>query len=590
MKVLKIIKANKSFLAILLVLSLLLFYPVLKLDFTLKDWMAFDQLCYPFGTGNLLLKFPLEFYFTQYGPTYVSIEILRAIFGFNVLGFHLVSLFFRATTAFFLYLPLVWWSKKRITGYIGGLLYFVSFPGIETTIWVTHYLIYVSALLLCVVLYLWMRAMQEPTRKNLELSVIAFAIAILVGHTRLFSLPLILGVISVYYLLLNYNKRNKRGLRLRHLAAFVLSFLIIYFFTDNFREIPVFSMRINSPFYLLSYLVTGVYPTLYSFMLFMGNMVVPAQLVRQLTLSIGIEEELLITFFLLSLSLSFLSLLFYLAKRRFKLIVLSFIPLGYSISLFLSSENLTGWHPSWVGSALLGGTMFILIGIFGLYLWKNNRMLSEIILVGVLISSSLLLVSWHMFPLLESSEASPFNLESRYYTVPMVGAAMFISAFLTPFYEQLKRVVIRRSWTWKYLWALPFFVFFTLLVFLQAIPTNFYLVEVSSRFDKNVHHKLWGALSPQLEDVTDKSLMTYIYVQRDFGGVERDYFSYYLPYRFECEFGFSKPGVGPSIIFVPDRDDFLGILKNEELNGAVNIFAFRIDEDFRVSDVISEFE
>src|SRR3990167_6918806 len=200
---------------LIIITTILIFYPARNLDLLGHDFGQITIITIPFGTNPFPFNIPLSYYFTQYGFTYVLLAIIFQIFGVNADYYYAFNIGLKVLDSTLIYFLISWWGKSRLVGLITSLFFLTSYAGIESSFPVVQIMPYIGIVLLCISLYFYRLFHLYYSKKYLTLSLLGFTLAIFVGHIRIFFLPAILFVGEVYFYLTNKLPRSSDRYKLR---------------------------------------------------------------------------------------------------------------------------------------------------------------------------------------------------------------------------------------------------------------------------------------------------------------------------------------------------------------------------------------
>lgn len=414
----KIIKTYYPFF-ITVLLTLIVFSPVFYLSLDVSDYQAFQTLINYLGKDFSIFSIPIYFYLDIYGSIFAHIIWAHQFFGFNSLAYYSLNLSLRLGSAFSLYLLVLKWSHSRLAAFTASLIFGVSFSGLESTKWVTNFSVYLAIIAMCLFLIIGYKYQTNP--KLFLKTCLFFIVAFFVLPIRTQALPIIAFIQQIYF--------RKINLALTLLCiSFVSVFIMLHVPSMHESE-----SRLVLPKFILIAFLTGHPPILASLTYFLGNLFIPLYPIyydTHLGDFLSKQEILFITVTILILGNLLLTTI-YLLKKKYKLSLIPFIGATYSLSIYLARPQLIGWQPHMIATAEIGGTFYIFLILIFIISYKTNRLLSEIGLLGVLISLISLIPAWLTSPVFAMSEThqSAFLPYHRYYTFPLTGSAMMLASF-----------------------------------------------------------------------------------------------------------------------------------------------------------------
>jgi len=539
------------------------FGPSLKLDFSLEDWSHFETLTNKFGQNFPISKMPFSFYFTQYGTLLFSISFLHKLFGFNAFVYYFANLLFRIIASFSIYYLTAYISRKKIIGIIAGLIFGVSYPGIENTTWATLFWVFPATIALCTFLLFWYKFHENPNIKSLVASVFLFWLTLFIYPVRTFGVPLMVMIGEIYWLCFCIYKGKVKRVEIMHFVILIIIFSLMMALTTSFKTTAELSGKLISPTVFFHGLLNGYPPIFLSIWLFIGNLFLPADFLKILP---NVSSPVLFAVLMAIITLPFVYL--NIKKRNFNMAILSIIPLTFPFFIFLATPQLKDWQSLWILSAQIGGSIFIWSALLCLLLWKNNRVLSKTSALGILLLLSHLTIPWLVSSQVSDNDQSAFNLISRYYTVPSIGSSIIVGSLL---YFLFHQITFLKSNYIKYSLLSLIFMFATVIIASHIYLSNRLLNDRLVFLDRKEHENIWYQLKPLIGS-EKKDEVKLVYIKGNLTENEK-YMMRSFPSRLAFEEGYYSLSQSPTFIFT-DNENYAKNFPTQYNN----FFAFKIKE------------
>lgn len=562
---------------VFLVVSVFLFIalsPAIGLDLTGNDWNNFDYIIKNFGHGFLPFRIPLSFYFTQYGTLYASIAYTMQVFGTSPTFHHINNIFFRIVASIAIYLLVNWWSKRKVAGIIAGAFFAISYPGIESTVWSAHFLTYISVILLCIFLYFWKKFHDSPTNVNLFYSVLLFGLTIFIAHIKIFALPLLVSMGEIYLLIISKKDRFFM-LKAKHSLCLAITFLVLYLGTDLMKTTHELSGKILHPFVVLQGLINGYPPIIQSLFLLIGNTVISPDLLKFLENAklLTFNEFSVLIFSIIMILISYIFFVYVLNERQYRIAFVSLVAIIFPISIYYSQKMLKLWEITWIVSAIVGGTVFILIFLANFVIWRNNRRVLELAVLSIVLLISHLLIPWLTFTQFQVDTQSAFHWYSRYYTVPVMAMSILWGLLFTYVVEFVAKSYSR----------LIIIIFILFLFTLNVSQTLEYIKESYIYFNRIRHEQLWNLTSSYFLPLIKNPSKKFVYIEGDMTPKEMGLVNSVFPYQLYVSYEQTPPFSEHSFIFLNNKAEVLDLLRDDAFN-IQNFVALRINNG-QVKDI-----
>lgn len=572
-----------SFFPVLLVILVLFLVlkPALSLPLPGDAYVDLQVIVTDFGKNLSFLNPPLKYYFYQYGTQFTSILIVYKLFGFNPLAYFIINIFLRITAAVTIYLFTAKWSKSKLAGVLAGIFFGVNLPGLQPTTRVAFSLVYVGVISLFIFLYRWLRFHYQPTGKNLKLSALFFALAILSYPIRMVGIVPLILMGEIYWLLKNSDDRTTLKLQIKHILALTGIILLFVFVTGTLSSTPELSFKRISTTILLTSLLTGYPPVITTLWLFISNLIIsPASSIISNSGTAILKP--------LTLILTFLSILFFLScifRKKFLLAFSSLTVITFMPFIMASSQNLEGWDNNLIMITQIGGSLFILSNLFLIYMKNKNEHLAEIGMLGSAIVLTFILFPWLISPQKANNDQSAFNFIHRYYTIPSAGMAILLASVVAVSWNSLKnnlkifmnlKTKLGFFRFTKGLILLPVLLCLPILIlfftYWHMISTSNLLIAKGKGVDAVKIELFWNKIEPFLKNVVEPPNTNYIYIENN-SDVDEKYIKEMIADRTTITLRMVNNPPVVNLIF--SKQAFMEVLNKKGSND--NIYAFQFD-------------
>lgn len=573
---------NKFFPVLLVVIVLfLILKPALILPLPGDAYVDLQVIVTDFGKNLSFLHPPLKYYVYQYGTQFSSILVVYKLFGFNPLAFFIINIFLRITAAATICLFITKWSKSKLAGVVAGIFFGVNLPGLQPTTRVAFFLVYAAVIALFIFLDRWFRFHYQPTVKNLILSALFFALAILSYPIRMAGIiPLIL-LGEIYWLLKNSNDKTMLKLQMKHILVLAGITLLFVFVTGTLSSTPELSFKRISTTVLFISLLTGYPPIITTLWLFISNLIIsPFSLIVSNSGTAILKP--------LALILSFLSILFFLNcifRKKFLLAFIALTAIIFSPFVMASSQNLEGWDNNLIMITQIGGTLFILSNLFLIYMKNKNRHLAEIGMLGSIIVLTFILFPWLISPQKSNNDQSAFNFIHRYYTIPSAGMGILLASVVAISWDSLMNnfkvlinlktklgffQLVKGSIILPVLFCLPILILS--FAYWHAVSTNNLLIEKGKGVNAAEIELFFSKIEPFLMDIKEPPEINYVYIN-NVNNVDEKYIREMITERTIIRRQMiNNP---PIINLIFNKPAFMEVLNKKD--PGVNIYAFQFD-------------
>lgn len=461
---------------LIIILSLLVFYPSFKLALFGDDWLAFWRYNYHLGPKSSGEFNYLTYYLTPYGAQDIIMGLLNKVYGFNSTLYYLTSYILRVIAAFSLF-PLVFYLiKNKISAFFAVAFFSVTVVGLDTTNWVFNMPSYTTIALFNLCLYFFIKAREDNKPISLTLSGIFYYFAYITTPIRMHgSLPFIF-LLESFWIFQNRNFKTLKKSIIR-MAVFIIIFLIIRYTGHSQGPPQEATERFNLGIQAMSAsLGQGRFDFLFYPIVMFGSMLIPD--------FIGPNGQInalrqLLPLFIATL-LTFSLFVFFIMKNtnRFgsKLFAYILFSLGLwsGLVVLIYKGNLNFFNSTnQIFSLLLGGYTLILVS-FLIIKFFREKYISQALLLGASWSILSFFFAWWWVPL------SIFPTTYRYLIVSAMGVAIMFATIVSLAKTRQKQISL--------------FALLSLLVIVHIIATRIYTNYLQDSHGQQIDKKIWSSI------------------------------------------------------------------------------------------------
>lgn len=464
---------------------------------------------------------------------------MHHFFGFNDFAYYFVAFLLRVLAGFAIGAVIWTFKPTRYIALLTAFFFMVSVPGIESSSWVSHFIVYAAITTCCAFIICWKRFHEKPSILLLVLISLFFFITLFLSPIRLFGLPLIFLLGESYFFIKNFNDKRGRLIRILNFVCVACIAILLYFKTTMFVSTSELSVRGADIFILTKTLFSGSPPIIMTLILFLSNVVSPSYTFSFLaTQGIPVNSITLLSVTIILTLISLSCFIFFARKHCWKLTLATVIPIIFPtfIDIFMNkytTENLF-WNKDYHFFTLVtGGTVFFLIMIILCYQWQKDRKIAELGFLGFLLSFIHLLLPWYIAPYISSNAQSAYDLTNRYYTVPSFGMSLVWASILL---IAAKKILSKNSALVSKFVSYTFLLIFILILFIQSLTIHDHFNQRLSYLNLNSHTKLWNDLTPHLHNLSDYNRIIILFTGQIDANVQ--YMREELPYKIPYELGY----------------------------------------------------
>ena len=495
---------------LIFLIAYLVFLPSFHLALFGDDWLAFfryDAHAGPLAPGQWHL---LTYFLSPYGAQDILMGFLRYGFGYNSSLYYMTSFFLRMLAAFSLYPLIIYLTKNKLAAFFGVLFFAVTAVGLDTTNWVFNMPTYLTIGLLNIFLYLFLKARTTDNWEILALSVLVYFLAYVITPIRMHGTLPFLFLLESFWVFQEKNGKTLKKVALRF-GLLILVFLVIKFSGGSLGPSTEIPERLNSGIAdKLTLLSQGRIDFIFYPILMFGSMIIPDVLLPQAN-KVSSAIELFIVY-LIPLFAVFVFFVFLLLKnipqlqqkKLFsKLIIFS---LGWTICVMILNiiNNQSFSNVYGIILTLVGGYFFIL-GIFLIYNYFSNKLVSTAIFISIVWSILSFFFAWWWESLSQIPVNYPYLLFSsvfpttyRYFTISAIGIAIFCATIISLGKDKRQQIEL--------------FGIFSVLIIFNIIATNGYLNQIASYRSQQIADKIWSSI-PQIPNLKQRKLQTIFYFE-----------------------------------------------------------------------------
>lgn len=216
-------------------------------------------------------------YFSLYGGQAMLMDFMNHIFRYDPKYYFYTSFILKFIASVSIYIFTFYLAKRKLTAFFAGLLFLVSFTGIESTNWVHNSVNYLALAMFLFAMIYWLRHEKESSEKllskNILTSLVLFTISIILAGVRMHGLILFFTYIEIYSVFMHKSKLKNSLVRIMIVTGIFWIFSKLGFF-GQVGDFTSGMIRIN----LLSYIAKES-TNIYRLMLFpfgsFANMILP---------------------------------------------------------------------------------------------------------------------------------------------------------------------------------------------------------------------------------------------------------------------------------------------------------------------------
>lgn len=540
------------------------------------DWMVISKYFGVFGPGRQLGYFDKQLFTTNYGPQYIGMALIYAVFKSYSPPYYIVSLVLRVILAFGLF----WLVKKMLPVFSSlavALLFAATSVGAETTNWVYNMNSYLG------IFFVLLGLSYFIERKNIKQKTLAWGFMILGYMTviiRVYVLPLLLFLLKFFEGFFAVGQSNIR----KKLFAFLVAvsmlapfiFIRILFPGMGFQGSQF--MQIGSGLEQARMMMTiGRYDFIALPFTSLGRMVVP----------LGFETLQLKGWQIYPIG----NFLFYggiLGILGWILILLSFVKTARKQIIW---SGLISFFLLFILKLFVKYQGLLLLKDFPYFAWTFIGMIATTIIVisisrAVLEKDKMNVVFWLMAAVFIFSFLFPwiqmpgflFNAEHRYLILSSMGIAMAFGRILSPSIKDFK---IRNSFFYLRL------VLLVALFTVQVWASNVYFDNLLTGRSQVLNDKIFGQIKSSIPFLPTGEATVFYFDNNQpllYEELFRFGFGYHMQLLYNLEFNEShfpySVQTKEDLVSAVSNPDFQGrLIGNRNPTPIENVFAFKVDGD-----------
>ncbi len=585
-----------QFLIVFLV-GLVVFFPTFNLSLYGDDWLVFWRYdsFFPSSQASSGLDY-LKHFLTRYGSQDILMGFLRSIYGYASQYYYLTSFILRILAAFSLY-PLVFYLTKNKLATLFAMLFFsVTTIGLETTEYISHITSYIGLIFFNLFLYFFLRSREKNEGKKLFYSGLFFYLTFVIVPIRMTGLLPFIIFIEIFWIVQNFNKRIiTEGVS--RLFTIFLIFLFInttgkpFFFpshggdTKSDSSIFLLNQTTDSLFNIQKQLEDQQFGFLSYPIISFGSMFIPDSAIKDFS-AIPSQFQLFILTLLVyclfvTIALAITNCIFVKKSNFYKLILFP-TALWSLISSIIYLANQTAFPNLKFFILLLVGGYVAILGLYLLYKFYNNHLVSQALLTSLSWSLASFFMPWFW---------SPTFLLTTYHRY-LIGSAVGISLFLATIISLAKSVKHRKVVLFSFL----------ILLFIHIGTSSTHIRRLLINHNQQNSDKIWAAM-PHIPEVGKSMEPLVFYFEGDGtnGAILNDTITFGFPFHMGLQYGISDENNNPLSMIewkdvesaVLDGKSFSPHYKGQILDpiSTERVYAFRLqgkDNLINITDITRE--
>lgn len=276
-------------LIILIPASLYAIFPSFSLGLYGDDWLEIWRFLYTTGAETHGALGYLGYLFSRYGSFDLIMGLLLNFVGYESFYYYLTAYILRLMAALSLYPLTSYLTKNKIAAALSVIFFSVTATGLDATNWVFNMPAYLAIVFLNLFFYFLIKSKFEEKEKYFGISLIYFALAILIAAVRMTGLIPAVIILFIFWFIKNPEWKNFKHLS-KQLLSIILVFMLIVLVGNSFAKLQssgnylVGSVNNWSEIWgggvevILNMLKTGRFDFIFYPFLMIGNMVFPVDL------------------------------------------------------------------------------------------------------------------------------------------------------------------------------------------------------------------------------------------------------------------------------------------------------------------------
>lgn len=496
MKIWLLLRSKKLILfLIVLLVGIVLFSPTFRLSLYGDDWLVFWRYNYFYPIGHIPNIWDhINHFVTRYGSQDVLISLFKSVYGYQSTYYYITSFIFRTIAAFSLYPITFYLTKNKLAAFFAMLFFSVTTIGLETTEYVAHIPTYIGLTFFNLFLYYFLSSREEDQRKKLFYSGFFFYLTFVIVPIRMTGLLPFILIIEMFWLVQNLNRKIFKKFAIR-LSFILLTFLFINIIGSPFSfptqqtnvktqsNTFLITQTTDSLFNILGQLKNGRSDLLFYPIISFGGMFIPDTALQNLSTTPSKSWLFFITLFIYSLFATIALVIIksiFVARSNSYRVILFLAALWSLISLIVFLLNQTTFPGSKFFILLLVGGYMAIFGLYLLYRFYDDHLVSQALFSSLSWSLASFLVPWFW---------SPTFLLDTYHRY-LIGSAVGISLFLAIIISLAKGVKNQKI-------VLSLFL---ILLFIHMWTSSMQIQRLLSNHNQQTNDRIWAAM-PYIPEV-----------------------------------------------------------------------------------------
>ncbi len=220
---------------IIILVSLLVFYPTFNLALFGDDWYTLWRYLYFLGPKSSGEYNYLTYLITSYGSQDIVMGLLYNLFGNYSTPYYIISYLLRMVATISL-IPIAFYlTKNKFAAFLAALFFSITPIGLETTNWVFNMPVYVSIAFFNLFLYFFLVFQKNNKIKFFITCLIFFLLAHIASPIRMTGLLVFTIFLEIFFVLQGLKKKKQF---LKEVGLFLLIFMLINLTSGIATSVP----------------------------------------------------------------------------------------------------------------------------------------------------------------------------------------------------------------------------------------------------------------------------------------------------------------------------------------------------------------
>lgn len=506
--------------ALLIILSLFIFFPSFQLSLFGDDWLAFYRYSKLLGSFAQGQENHLTYFLTPYGSQDILMGLLQKVYGYESTPYYLTSYLFRIIAVFSFYPIVIYLTKSKIAALFAILFFSITTTGLDTTNWVFNMPSYITIALFNLFLYFFLKSRQGKFRLLLTAGLLYY-LAYVITPIRMHGSLLFILLLEAFWIFQTKSLKIFKKVAMR-VSLIIFVFLIIKYTGHSITPNEIterLNIGITTDLTLLS---QGRFDFIFYPLLIFGSMFIPDFILPtlQIASSSKLVWQLALPVFLGFLMISlYLMKILSISKDKFLRYLMPASILWTILVTVIHRANLqTFSNYQYIFSLLVGGYILILLINLGWHFFKETY-ISTTIFLGATWSILSFFFAWWWVP------TSIFPTTYRYLIVSAVGVSILLATIVGLGRNRKQQIVL--------------FSFFLILVVIHIASTYSYLSQLKNIRSQELYSRIWSKI-PHIPEIGKSSRPIIFYFEGDGtnGGILHDVITFGFPFHMALNYNF----------------------------------------------------